>query len=168
MTPQQYVDDHPSDRARKIRVTLMERFEAELVLHERIPIDEVMIPLKGRWGGKQYIRSKLVKWGIRCVGGPGNQVPVALQVVHRPGNCAAGVQGPRRHGLCCETTPVRAGWKGAQVDGGPWLYFTHTLPPSSTDGSWGKRDVPDKPEGVSSQPHQEEIGAGPLDMAEGC
>ena len=56
VTPQQYVDDHPSDRARKIRVflnTLMERFQAEFVLHERITIDEVMIPLKGRWGGKQ-------------------------------------------------------------------------------------------------------------------
>ena len=56
------------DRLSKVRsflTDLQARFAAQFVPSEFVAIDECMIPFKGRWRGKQYIRAKPVKWGIK-------------------------------------------------------------------------------------------------------
>ena len=56
------------DRLSKVRSFLTDiqaRFAAQFVPSEFVAIDECMIPFKGRWRGKQYIRAKPVKWGIK-------------------------------------------------------------------------------------------------------
>ena len=64
------------DRLSKVRSFLTDvqaRFAAQFVPSEFVAIDECMIPFKGRWRGKQYIRAKPVKWGIKSgwlTGGP--------------------------------------------------------------------------------------------------
>lgn len=63
------LDGPPSrDKLRKVRQFLriiQARFENEFVPGENLSIDECMVPFKGRWQGKQYIRAKPVKWGIK-------------------------------------------------------------------------------------------------------
>jgi hypothetical protein len=65
---QEFIDTHARDPAKKVRPLLnhmLEKFESEWTLGEKVTIDEIMIPFKGRFRGKQYIRSKPVKWGLR-------------------------------------------------------------------------------------------------------
>lgn len=60
--------DVPTDRLHKICRFLNEmkkRFQQEYLFCEHVTVDECMVPFKGRWHGRQYIKSKPVKWGIK-------------------------------------------------------------------------------------------------------
>lgn len=63
-----YIENNQRDPARKIRpllTHLLDKFETEWSIGEMVTIDEIMIPFKGRFRGKQYMRNKPVKWGLR-------------------------------------------------------------------------------------------------------
>ena len=45
---------------------VLPKFESEHVMHESVNIDKAMIPFKGRFSFKQYIKNKPTKWGIKA------------------------------------------------------------------------------------------------------
>ena len=52
-------------KVRKLLDLITPRLMSEYHVHEKLAIDEAMIPFKGRLGFKQYMKDKPTKWGIK-------------------------------------------------------------------------------------------------------
>ncbi|XP_065844140.1 piggyBac transposable element-derived protein 4-like [Oscarella lobularis] len=58
----------PRDKLMKVRPLIkhcLEKFKSSFKLAKNITVDEAMIPYKGRWSIKQYMKDKPTKWGIK-------------------------------------------------------------------------------------------------------